>query len=61
MGTNQNTKFIGLDVYKDSISLATASNGDDGKVRLYETIRNTLEAIDKVIRYSSQSASYPGT
>lgn len=49
MGTHQSTKFIGLDVHKNSISLAIASNGED-EVRLYGTIRNTLDAMDKVIR-----------
>jgi transposase len=50
MGTDQNTKFIGLDVHKNTISLAIAKSGADGEVLVYGTIRNTLDAIDKVIR-----------
>jgi transposase len=50
MGTDQSTKFIGLDVHKNTISLAIANSGADGEVRLYGTINNTLEVIDKVIR-----------
>lgn len=48
MGTDQSTKLIGLDVQKNTISLAIAKSGADGEVRLYGTIRNTPEAIDKV-------------
>lgn len=50
MGNNQNTKYIGLDVHKNSISLAIADDGPAGEVRLYGTIKNTVEALDKVIR-----------
>ncbi len=50
MGTDWSTKFISLDVHKNTISLAVAKSGADEEVRLYGTIRNTLEAIDKVIR-----------
>jgi len=30
------TKFIGLDVHRNSISLAVADGGPDGEVRLYD-------------------------
>jgi transposase len=50
MRNGQSIKFIGLDVHKDSISLAIAENGSNGEVRLYGTIKNTMEDIDKVIR-----------
>lgn len=50
MRNDQSIKFIGLDVHKDSISLAIAENGSNGEVRLYGTIKNTIEDIDKVIR-----------
>jgi transposase len=48
MGSDQSTKFIGLDVHKNTISLAIAKSGADEEVRFYGTIRNTPEAIDKV-------------
>jgi hypothetical protein len=34
--------YIGLDVHKDSITVATAQGGRDGEVRLYGTISNDL-------------------
>ena len=50
MGRNLRTKFVGMDVHQKSISIAIADDGPDGDVRLYGTIRNTAEGIDKVIR-----------
>ena len=50
MGKNLLTKFVGMDVHQKSISVALADDGPDGEVRLYGTIKNTTEAIDKVIR-----------
>ncbi len=50
MKKNQITKFIGLDVHKNSITIAIADDGAEGEVRLYGNIKNTIEAVDKVIR-----------
>ena len=50
MGKNHRIKFVGMDVHQKSISIALADDGPDGEVRLYGTIKNTQEAIDKVIR-----------
>ena len=50
MKKNLRTKFVGMDVHQKSISIAIANDGPDGEVRLYGTIKNTVEAIDKVIR-----------
>jgi transposase len=50
MGKNLHTKFVGMDVHQKSISIALADDGPDGEVRLYGTINNTPEAIDKLIR-----------
>ena len=50
MRNDTTVKFVGMDVHKDSISLAIAENGSPGEVRLYGTIKNTTEALDKVIR-----------
>ena len=43
-------KYVGLDVHKDSITIAIADEGRDGNVRLYGKIRNDLEQINKVMR-----------
>jgi len=50
MGKDHRIKFIGLDVHQHSITLAIADNGPEGEVRLYGTIKNTVEALDKIIR-----------
>jgi transposase len=43
-------KYLGLDVHKDSITIAIADDGRDGDVRVYGKIVNTLDQIDKVMR-----------
>jgi transposase len=50
MGKNLRTKFVSMDVHQKSISIALADDGPDGDVRLYGTIKNTIEAIDRLIR-----------
>jgi len=50
MGKNYSTKYVGLDVHKNSITIAIADGGRDGQVRLYGTIENTVDAMGKVIR-----------
>jgi len=57
MGNEKSIKFVGLDVHKNSISLAIADDGSNGEVRLYGTINNTREALDKVIRKLVSTAS----
>ena len=43
-------KYVGLDVHKDSITIAIADEGRDGNVRVYGKIHNDLGQIDKVMR-----------
>jgi transposase len=50
MSKKKTIKFIGLDVHQHSITLAIADFGHEGEVRLYGTIKNTTEALDKIIR-----------
>ena len=50
MGKSHKIKFIGLDVHKNSITIAIADGDRAGEVRLYGSIKNTVEALDKVTR-----------
>jgi transposase len=43
-------KYVGLDVHKDSITIAIADQGRDGDVRIYGKIINDFDQIDKVMR-----------
>jgi transposase len=43
-------KYVGLDVHKDSITIAVADEGRDGNVRVYGKIHNDLGQIDSVMR-----------
>jgi transposase len=47
--TNHST-FIGMDVHKNSIDIAIAQSGRNGKVRHYGHIEGSLSALDKVIK-----------
>jgi transposase len=42
--------FVGLDVHKNSISVALANAGRDGDVRSYGTIGGDLESVSRVVR-----------
>jgi len=43
-------KYVGLDVHKDSITIAIADQGRTGNVRVYGKIDNNLNQLDKVMR-----------
>jgi transposase len=43
-------KYVGLDVHKDSITIAVAEEGREGEVRVYGKISNDFNQIDKVMR-----------
>ncbi len=50
MSTNSATElFVGLDVHKDSIEIATADHGRNSDVRRYGRITGDLAALDKVL------------
>ena len=50
MKSDSTTKFIVLDVYSKTVSIAIADEGRKGEIRHYGTIDNTTEAIEKVIK-----------
>ena len=43
------TLYIGLDVHKDSITIAIAQAGRQGEIRLFGTITNDLQALEKAL------------
>ena len=43
------TLYIGLDVHKDSITIAIAEPGSKGEIRLFGTITNDLHAVEKAL------------
>jgi transposase len=51
------TLYIGLDVHKDSITIAIAQPGPKGEIRLFGTIANSLEALERFLRRLRQAHS----
>jgi hypothetical protein len=43
------SKFIGLDVHKDTIAVAVAEDGRSGEIRFYGTISNTSDAVRRLV------------
>jgi transposase len=52
-------KFIGMDVHKKTITIAIADQGRENKPRVYGTISNDLDALDKFCRKMVSTASRP--
>ena len=50
-------KFIGMDVHKNSITIAIAEEGSRDSVRPYGAISNDLDALDKFCRKMVSTAS----
>ena len=44
-----NKLYLGLDVHKDSITIAIAQPGRTGEIRLYGTLTNDLHALEKAL------------
>jgi transposase len=46
---NDITLYLGLDVHKDSITIAVAEPGPKGEIRLFGAITNDLHAVEKAL------------
>jgi transposase len=53
----ENTTFIGLDVHKETITVALAESGERGEVREYGRIANSPEALKGLLRNCSGRAA----
>jgi transposase len=51
----KNTVYLGLDVHKDSITIAIADAGRNGEVRLFGAISNDLHGLEKALRKIRQA------
>lgn len=49
--------YVGLDVHKDSVSIAIAEEGRIGEVRYYGSINGDLASLDKVVKKLSRTGS----
>lgn len=52
-------KYIGLDVHKNSITIAIADEGRDKEIRKYGTIENKAVSVDKFVRKLVSDGSIP--
>jgi hypothetical protein len=50
----QPTRFVGMDVQKDTIVMAVTATGEVGKATPYGTIRNTTAAVEKLVQAAAQ-------
>jgi hypothetical protein len=53
----QPTRFIGMDVHKDTIVVAITAAGDSGKAIPYDTFPNSAAALEKLIRRLRQAGN----
>jgi transposase len=55
----QFTRFIGMDVHKDTIVVAVTATGEVGKATAYGTFPNTASALEKLVKRLRQAGSGP--
>ena len=53
------TRFIGMDVHKDTIVVAVTATGDVAKATAYGTFPNTAAALEKLVKRLRQAGSGP--
>ena len=55
----QPTRFVGMDVHKDTIVVAVTATGEVGKATPYGTFPNTAAALEKLVKRLRQAGSGP--
>jgi transposase len=55
----QATRFIGMDVHKDTIAVAVTAAGEDRKATPYATLPNTTAALETLVKRLRQAGSGP--
>jgi transposase len=55
----QSTRFVGMDVHRDTIVVAVTAAGEVGKATAYGTFPNTAAALEKLVKRLRQVASGP--
>ena len=55
----QSTRFVGMDVHKDTIVVAVTASGEVGKAMAYGTFPNTAAALDPLVKRLRQAGSGP--
>jgi len=55
----QSTRFVGMDVHKDTIVVAVTATGEVGKATAYGTFPNTAAALEKLVKRLRQAGDGP--
>ena len=56
---DQPTRFVGMDVHKETIVIAVTAAGESGKAMPYGTIPNTTAALEKLVGKLRKAGSGP--
>jgi transposase len=55
----QSTRFVGMDVHKDTFGVAVTATGEVGKAMAYGTFPNTAAALETLVKRLRQAGSGP--
>ena len=55
----QSTRFVGMDVHKDTIVVAVTATGEVGKATAYGTFRNTAASLGTLVKRLRQAGDGP--
>jgi transposase len=51
----QSTRFVGMDVHKETIVVAVTATGEVGKATTYGTFPNTAAGLEKLVKRARRS------